>query len=179
MTLDWFLCRRPYRLVLENLSKISWNPSPILRFPSPKIQFSSHEIRFSPIGFPLSSTAFRFSSTAFIFPRNPRKSIYGGKYTKDHYLSFVFPTTCSPSFVIPLNLYRHSLSKLYSKHWTDTRSKQEKCAYQPMILDQRYSNVGLARPLVNISPSCLEVSIFKSLIPCLLISSQNQIVLVA
>ncbi len=71
----------------------------------------------------------------------------------------------------PLNLYQHSLSKLYSKHWTDTRSKQEKCAYQPMILDQRYSNVGLARPLVNISPSCSEVSIFKSLILRLLISS--------
>ncbi len=42
-------------------------------------------------GFPLSSTAFQFSSTAFHFPRNPRKFIYGGKYTKDHYLSFVFP----------------------------------------------------------------------------------------
>jgi hypothetical protein len=79
----------------------------------------------------------------------------------------------------PLSLYRHSLSKFYSKHWTDTRSKQEKCAYQPMILDQRYSDVGLARPLVNISPSCSEVSIFKSLIPRLLISTQNQIVLVA
>jgi hypothetical protein len=79
----------------------------------------------------------------------------------------------------PLNLYRHSLSKLYSKHVTDARSKQEKCAYKPMILDRRYSNVGLARPLVNISPGCSEVSIFKSLIPCLLISSQNQIVLVA
>jgi hypothetical protein len=38
---------------------------------------------------------------AFLFPRNPRKSIYGGKYTKDHhYSSFVFPATCSPSFVI-------------------------------------------------------------------------------
>jgi hypothetical protein len=47
-------------------------------------------------GFPLSSTAFRF-------PRNMRKSIYGGKYTKDHYLSFVFPATRSPSFVIPAN----------------------------------------------------------------------------
>jgi hypothetical protein len=54
-------------------------------------------------GFPLSSTAFQFSSTAFRFPRNTRKSIYGGKYTKNHYLSFVFPTTCSPSFVIPAN----------------------------------------------------------------------------
>jgi hypothetical protein len=41
-------------------------------------------------GFPLSSTTFRFSSTAFHFPRNPGKSIYGGKYTKDRYLSFVF-----------------------------------------------------------------------------------------
>jgi hypothetical protein len=34
---------------------------------------------------------------AFHFPRNPRKSIYGGKYTKDRYSSFVFPATCSPS----------------------------------------------------------------------------------
>jgi hypothetical protein len=57
--------------------------------------------------FPLSSfalrfysTAFQFSSMAFLFPRNPRKSIYGGKYTKDHHSSFVFPATCSPSFVI-------------------------------------------------------------------------------
>ncbi len=49
-----------------------------------------------------SLTAFQFSSTAFLFPRNPRKSIYGSKYTKDHHLSFVFPTTCSPSFVIPI-----------------------------------------------------------------------------
>ncbi len=56
-------------------------------------------------GFLLSSTAFRFSSTAFCFPRNPRKSIYGEKYTLDHYLSFVFFATRSPtrapSFVIP------------------------------------------------------------------------------
>jgi hypothetical protein len=34
--------------------------------------------------------AFPFSSTAFHFPRNPGKSIYGGKYTKDRYPSFVF-----------------------------------------------------------------------------------------
>jgi hypothetical protein len=117
--------------ILRFPSPISRFPSPILRFPSPKIQFSSHEIRFSPIGFLLSSTAFRFlqrlsdflqrlsaffngfptffndfqfSSTAFCFPRNPRKSIYGGKYMKDHYLSFVFPATRSPSFVIPTTL---------------------------------------------------------------------------
>ncbi len=77
-------------------------------------------------GFQISSTAFRFSSTAFHFPRNPGKSIYGGKYekdcypsfiyqpklqysaikiiggknTKDHYPSFVFST---PSFVILAN----------------------------------------------------------------------------
>jgi hypothetical protein len=53
--------------------------------------------------FPISSTTFEFSSMAFCFPRNMRKSIYGGKYMKDHYLSFVFPATCSPSFVIPAN----------------------------------------------------------------------------
>jgi hypothetical protein len=169
--------------------------------------------------------AFRFSSTAFHFPRNPGKSIYGGKYTKDRYLSFIFQPKLgysaikiiggkntkdrypsfvfsAPSFVIlatnrhsphslasvkdmyvemgfQLNLYQYSLLILYSKDWTDTKLKQEKCAYQPMILNRRYSNVGLARPLVNISPSYSEVSIFKSLIPRLLISSQNQIVLVA
>ncbi len=54
--------------------------------------------------FQFSSTAFRFSSTAFHFPRNPRKSIYGEKYTKDHYLSFVFFATCSLSFVIPTTM---------------------------------------------------------------------------
>jgi hypothetical protein len=58
----------------------------------------------SSMAFQLSSTAFQFSSTAFRYPRNPRKSIYGGKYTKDHYLSFVFPATCSLSFVIPATL---------------------------------------------------------------------------
>jgi hypothetical protein len=41
-------------------------------------------------GFPISSTAFQFFSTAFHFPRNPGKSIYGSKYTKDCYPSFVF-----------------------------------------------------------------------------------------
>jgi hypothetical protein len=47
---------------------------------------------------------FLLSSMAFCFPRNTRKSIYGGKYTKDqHYFSFVFPATRSPSFVIPAN----------------------------------------------------------------------------
>ncbi len=59
-------------------------------------------------GFPLSSTAFQFSSKAFLFPRNLRKSIYGKKYTKDHYLSFVFFATRSPtrapSFVIPATI---------------------------------------------------------------------------
>jgi hypothetical protein len=41
-------------------------------------------------GLLISSTAFQFSSTAFHFPRNPGKSIYGGKYMKDCYPSFVF-----------------------------------------------------------------------------------------
>ncbi len=45
---------------LGNLSKISWNPSLILRFPSRKIRFSSLKVQFS--------------STAFQFPRNSRKS---------------------------------------------------------------------------------------------------------
>ncbi len=50
--------------------------------------------------FQFSLTAFQFSSTDFLFSRNPRKSIYGGKYTKDHHSSFVLSATCSPSFVI-------------------------------------------------------------------------------
>ncbi len=56
-------------------------------------------------GYPIFLNGFPKSSTAFCFPRNWRKSIYGKKYTKDHYLSFVFFATCSPtrapSFVIP------------------------------------------------------------------------------
>ncbi len=58
-------------------------------------------------GFPLSPTAFRFSSMAFRFPRNPRKSIYGKKYAKDCYSSFVFFATCSPSFMITAKQYLH------------------------------------------------------------------------
>ncbi len=52
--------------------------------------------------------AFQFSSTAYCFLRNPRKSIYGKKYMKDHYLSFVFfatrSPTCAASFVIPATI---------------------------------------------------------------------------
>jgi hypothetical protein len=107
-------------------------PSPKIQFSSPKIRFSSHGIRFTQISFLLSSTAFRFlqrlsaffnsfplspmvfqfsptafrfSSTAFHFPRNLRKSIYGKKYTKDCYSSFVFFATRSPSFVVPAKQY--------------------------------------------------------------------------
>jgi hypothetical protein len=59
-------------------------------------------------GFLIFLNSFPKSSTAFCFPKNPRKSIYGKKYTKDHYLSFVFFATCSPtrapSFVIPATI---------------------------------------------------------------------------
>jgi hypothetical protein len=51
-------------------------------------------------GFLIFLNGFPLYSTAFLFQRNPRKSIYSGKYTKDHHSSFVFPATCSPSFVI-------------------------------------------------------------------------------
>ncbi len=67
----------------------------------------------SPTAFQFSPTAFQFSSMAFHFPRNPRKSIYGKKYTKDCYLSFAFFATHSLSFVIPakqyLRLTQHTL----------------------------------------------------------------------
>jgi hypothetical protein len=59
----------------------------------------------SPTAFQFSPMTFQFSSTAFHFPRNLRKSIYGKKYTKDCYLSFVFFATCSPSFVISAKQY--------------------------------------------------------------------------
>jgi hypothetical protein len=149
-------------------SPISRFPSPISRFPSPKIRFSSHEIQFSPIGFllsstafrflqrlsaffnnfliffngfPLSSMAFRFSSMAFCFPRNPRKSIYGGKYTKDHYLSFVFP---------PL----HSLPKL--------RNSRYIVYISPTVTRQ-------ISPVFNIS-SCLGTPFFRNLLWTALVS---------
>ena len=51
--------------------------------------------------------------------------------------------------------------------------------YQPTILARRYSKVAWVSPLVKISPNCSLVSIFFNLIPCLWISSQNQMVLVA
>jgi hypothetical protein len=59
----------------------------------------------SPTAFQISPMAFRFSSTAFRFPRNLRKSIYGEKYTKDCYSSFVFFATRFSSFVIPAKQY--------------------------------------------------------------------------
>ncbi len=59
----------------------------------------------SPMAFQISPTAFRYTSMAFRFPRNPRKSIYGEKYMKDRYSSFVFFATCSPSFVITAKQY--------------------------------------------------------------------------
>ncbi len=59
----------------------------------------------SPTAFQISPTAFRFSSTAFCFPRNTRKSIYGKKYAKDRYSSFVFFATRSPSLVITNKQY--------------------------------------------------------------------------
>ncbi len=59
------------------------------------------------MAFQISPTAFQFSSMAFHFPRNLSKSIHGEKYTKDCYSSFVFFTTCSPSFVVPAKQYLH------------------------------------------------------------------------
>jgi hypothetical protein len=78
-------------------------------FPHTKFNFLQRLSAFfngfllSSMAFQFSLMAFQFSLMAFRFPRNPRKSIYGGKYTKDHYLSFVFPATRSLSFIIPAN----------------------------------------------------------------------------
>ncbi len=51
--------------------------------------------------------------------------------------------------------------------------------YHPMSRFWRYSNTAFTSPSVKIFPSCSDVSIFKSLIPLFMISSQNQIVLIA
>ncbi len=59
----------------------------------------------SPMVFQISPMSFQFYSTVFCFPRNPRKSFYGKKYTKDRYSSFLFFATCSPSFVITAKQY--------------------------------------------------------------------------
>jgi hypothetical protein len=71
-------------------------------------------------GFPIFLNGFPKSLTAFCFPRNPRKSIYGEKYTKDHYLSFEFFATRSPtrapSFVIPATIP----NIVYSRHQAAT-----------------------------------------------------------
>ncbi len=113
-------------------SPISRFPSLKIQFSSPKIQFSLHEIWFTLIRFLLSLKVFHFLqqlsdflqrlsafSNGFLiffnsfliflngFPlsKKPRKSIYGKKYMKDCYSSFVFFTPCSPSFVIPTKQY--------------------------------------------------------------------------
>ena len=77
-----------------------------------------------------------------------------------------------------VDLCWHFLSRLYLKQLDRYKIETRMHNYQPIIVDQRYSNVGWERPLVKISPSCSLVSIFKSLIPRLWISSRNQIVLV-
>ena len=97
--------------ILENLlGNIKISPLLKSNFPCPKSNFPQRLSNFLQWlsaflnSFPLSSTAFQFSLMAFCFPRNPRKSIYSGKYPKDCYLSFVFPATRSPSFVIPTTI---------------------------------------------------------------------------
>ena len=99
---------------LQRLSNFLQQLSPFFNgFP---FIFNGFPIFFN--SFPLSSMAFCFLQRLSDFPqrlssfsqrlsfsRNPRKSIYGKNYTKDHYLSFVFFATRSPtrapSFVIP------------------------------------------------------------------------------
>ncbi len=98
-------------------------------FPQTKFNFLQRLSAFfnsfplSSTAFWFSSTAFQFSSTAFHFPGNLRKSIYGEKYTKNHYLSFVFFATCSPtcapSFVIPATIPNTNSLELLLSRSTD------------------------------------------------------------
>ncbi len=71
---------------------------------------------------------------AFHFPRNPRKSIYGGKYPQDCYSSFVFPATCSPSCNSRYNVYI-SPSSCCSRHPQGT---WEHCTYNDDKKNQAY-----------------------------------------
>jgi hypothetical protein len=78
-------------------------------FPHTKFDFLQRLSAFFN-GFPISLMAFQFLQRLSDFPKQlsafreiQENLIYGGKYTKDHYLSFIFPATCSPSFVIPAN----------------------------------------------------------------------------
>ena len=82
---------------------------------------------------------------AFHFPRNPIKSIYGDKYTKDHYLSFVFFTAHSPSFVIPATMpTSHPTAYPFMGPWKITRKldgasyKIEHCSTKH--LDKKHSS---------------------------------------
>ncbi len=49
--------------------------------------------------------SFQIFLNGFPLSEKSEKSIYGKKYTKDCYSSFVFFATCSPSFVIPAKQY--------------------------------------------------------------------------
>jgi hypothetical protein len=74
----------------------------------------------SPMAFRISPTAFQFSSMTFCFPR---KSIYGEKYTKDCYSSFVFFATRSPSFVITNKQYLRDYPTPSPTNASDVNSK--------------------------------------------------------
>ncbi len=103
-------------LEIQLSSLVNWFSSMALWVSSTAFQGSLTAFRLSPLAFCFpwrlstfrdalllsakaflySSKAFQFSLTAFYFPRNPRKFIYGGKYTKDCYLSFVIPCHFAP-----------------------------------------------------------------------------------
>jgi hypothetical protein len=67
------------------------------------------------------------------FSRNPRKSIYGKKYTKFCYPSFVFFATRSPSFVIPAKQYLRLTQHIHANEEVNTVDK-----VTDVNSDQRY-----------------------------------------
>ncbi len=96
--------------ILENLLRNikifpSWNPNFLARNP---IFLNGFLTFFN--GFLLSSTAFCFLQRLSNFPwrlsafQEIRENLSTAASIKDHYSSFVFPTTCSPSFVIPATM---------------------------------------------------------------------------
>ncbi len=101
---------------------------PKMQFSLPEIRFFPTAFQLSSMAFRLSSTAFHFSSTAFRFPQwlsalqeiqenlsnfpqwlssfqEIRENLStAASIKKIHYSSFVFPATCSPSFVISVTM---------------------------------------------------------------------------
>ncbi len=122
---------------------------------------------FSSTAFRFSSTAFQFSSTAFCFPRNPRKCIYGEKYTKDHYLSFVFfchslSHSCSELRNTCYNTQHNFCVVLILSSMKDTEWVPPNPLVDMMVANLRHQLKNIAKNLADVFlhkwPSALDIT---------------------